>query len=375
MTIVTTAGFAEVAERPTAAIDVAGVTKAYGQGENRFVALKNVSMTIRDNEFFTLLGPSGCGKTTLLRILAGFEAVTEGKVSLFGDNIAGLPANKRSVNTVFQHYALFPHMSVAENVAYGLRRLKRPADEIRTTVARTLELVKMDRFTDRSPNQLSGGQQQRVALARALAPHPKVLLLDEPLSALDLKLRQAMRAELKQLQKATGITFVFVTHDQEEALSMSDRIADMSEGHVQQIGTPTEIYEYPVNRFVASFIGDANFIEVTIETVEKGIAICRTARSMVLEATNIGGLKPGDKATLFLRPEKVRLSSVGGTGTPGRVQLVDYLGQSTFYHIDIGEEAPILVDARNQDNGDFAYRIGDAVSVGFGAGALRMLPR
>lgn len=362
MTFVSTAGFAE-AERATAAIDIAGVLKTYGQGENRFVALKNISMTIRDNEFFTLLGPSGCGKTTLLRILAGFETVTEGKVSLFGQNIAGLPAS--SVNTVFQHYALFPHMTVAENVAYGLRRLKRPADEIRRTVAHTLELVKMDRFMDRRPGQLSGGQQQRVALARALAPHPKVLLLDEPLSALDLKLRQAMRAELKQLQKATGITFVFVTHDQEEALSMSDRIAVMSEGHVQQIGTPIEIYEYPVNRFVASFIGDANFIEVKIEKIERGVVTCRTSRGLMLEAGNIGVHKPGDKAVLSLRPEKVRLSSAAGKGTPGKVQLIDYLGQSTFYHIDIGEEAPILVDARNQDNGSFAYKVGDAVSVGF----------
>jgi spermidine/putrescine transport system ATP-binding protein len=264
-------------------------------------------------------------------------------------------------------------MTVAENVAYGLHRLKRPADEIKRTVACTLELVKMDRFVDRRPGQLSGGQQQRVALARALAPHPKVLLLDEPLSALDLKLRQAMRTELKHLQKATGITFVFVTHDQEEALSMSDRIAVMSEGQVQQVGTPTQIYEYPVNRFVASFIGDANFIDVEIEKVERGVATCRTARGLMLEADNLAGHKPGGRSTLFLRPEKVRLSSVGGFGTPGKVQTVDYLGQSTFYHVDIGEESPVMVEARNQDNGDFAYKVGDAVSVGFGSGALRML--
>ena len=372
MNSVRMADFAK-ATRDTAAIDIAGVVKAFGYGEARFVALKNISMTIWDNEFFTLLGPSGCGKTTLLRILAGFEAVTEGEVSLFGENIAGLPPNKRSVNTVFQHYALFPHMTVAENVAYGLRRLKRPADEIRQTVERSLQLVKMERFADRRPGQLSGGQQQRVALARALAPRPKVLLLDEPLSALDLKLRQAMRTELKQLQKATGITFVFVTHDQEEALSMSDRIAVMSEGHVQQVGTPTDIYEHPVNRFVASFIGDANFIETTIETVEGGIATCRTSRGLALNVANLGNHRPGDKATLFLRPEKLRLSSSGGAVTSGKIQLVDYLGQTTVYRVDIGEEAPILVNARNQDNGDFTYGPGDVVSVDFGSSALRMV--
>ncbi len=372
MNSVNMADFAK-ASRDTAAIDIAGVVKAFGYGEARFVALKNISMTIRDNEFFTLLGPSGCGKTTLLRILAGFEAVTEGKVSLFGENIARLPPNKRSVNTVFQHYALFPHMTVAENVAYGLRRLKRPADEIRQTVERSLQLVKMQRFSDRRPGQLSGGQQQRVALARALAPQPKVLLLDEPLSALDLKLRQAMRTELKQLQKATGITFVFVTHDQEEALSMSDRIAVMSEGHVQQVGTPTDIYEHPVNRFVASFIGDANFIETTIETVEGGIATCRTRRGLALNVANLCNHRPGDKATLFLRPEKLRLSSSGSGVTSGKIQLVDYLGQTTVYGVDIGEEAPILVNASNQDNGDFTYGPGDPVSVDFGSSALRMV--
>ncbi|MFU0504753.1 ABC transporter ATP-binding protein [Pseudaminobacter sp. NGMCC 1.201702] len=360
-------------DRTPAAIDISGVVKVFGQGQNCATALRNVSLTIRDNEFFTLLGPSGCGKTTLLRILAGFEAVTQGSVSLFGQNIAGLPANKRSVNTVFQHYALFPHMTVGENVAYGLRRLKRPTHEIEQTMARSLQLVKMEKFMQRRPAQLSGGQQQRVALARALAPHPKVLLLDEPLSALDLKLRQAMRTELKQLQKATGITFVFVTHDQEEALSMSDRIAVMSEGEVQQVGTPTEIYEHPVNKFVASFIGDANFIEAEIERVEDGVASCRTPRGRLLEARNGGDHKAGDRGTLFLRPEKVQIGGANGTGLPGTIRLVDYLGQSTFYHVDIGEDAPIMVEGRNKDNGAFTNKVGDAVSVHFGVDALRML--
>jgi len=364
--------FAEAMDtRP--AIDVAGVVKRFGQGPAAVVALKDVSLTIRDNEFFTLLGPSGCGKTTLLRILAGFEAVSDGAVALYGENIAGLPANRRSVNTVFQHYALFPHMTVAENVAYGPQRLRRPAKEIAETVARMLQLVKMEKFAERRPAQLSGGQQQRVALARALAPHPKVLLLDEPLSALDLKLRQAMRAELKQLQRATGITFVFVTHDQEEALSMSDRIAVMSEGEVQQIGTPAEIYEYPTNRFVASFIGDANFIAAEIDSVTGGTATCRSARGLTFTLALASGGKPGDKVTLFLRPEKVRIDTQGSSDIAGRILATEYLGQSTFYQVDIGEEAPLMVAGRSRDDGGTPYESGDRVALVIGADALRIL--
>ncbi len=359
-------------ERKTA-IDVAGVVKRFGHGPAGVVALKDVSLAIRDNEFFTLLGPSGCGKTTLLRILAGFEAVSEGAVSLYGENIAGLPANRRSVNTVFQHYALFPHMTVAENVAYGPQRLGRPAKEIAETVARMLQLVKMEKYAERRPAQLSGGQQQRVALARALAPHPKVLLLDEPLSALDLKLRQAMRAELKQLQRATGITFVFVTHDQEEALSMSDRIAVMSEGEVQQIGTPAEIYEYPANRFVASFIGDANFIVAEIDGIIGGMAKCSSARGLSFTLAAAPGGKPGDKVTLFLRPEKVRMEAPGDAGLAGSIQTMEYLGQSIFYQVDIGEDSPLIVAGRNRDDGGTPYKTGDRVSLVIGADALRML--
>ncbi|QIG51876.1 ABC transporter ATP-binding protein [Nordella sp. HKS 07] len=355
------------------AIDVSGVVKRFGQGQASVLALKDVSLSIRDNEFFTLLGPSGCGKTTLLRILAGFEAVSDGTVALYGENIAGLPANRRSVNTVFQHYALFPHMTVAENVAYGPQRLRRPPQEISETVARMLQLVKMEKFAERRPTQLSGGQQQRVALARALAPHPKVLLLDEPLSALDLKLRQAMRAELKQLQRATGITFVFVTHDQEEALSMSDRIAVMSDGEVQQVGTPSEIYEYPVNRFVASFIGDANFIAAEIAGVAAGVATCRSAGGLPFTVAVAAGGTPGDKVTLFLRPEKVRIGSPEGEGLPGRIMTTEYLGQSTFFQVDIGEDAPLMVAGRSRDDGGVRHMAGDRVSLAIGTDALRML--
>lgn len=252
----------------THAVSIRAVRKVYGDPESGPVALKRVDLDIRDNEFFTLLGPSGCGKTTLLRMIAGFEFPTEGEILLYGENIAARPPFERPVNTVFQHYALFPHMSIAENLAFGLesRPLGRSLGkaEIAERVREMLALVQMERFADRRPGQLSGGQQQRVALARALAPQPRVLLLDEPLSALDLKLRQAMREELKAIQAKTGITFIFVTHDQEEALTMSDRIAVLSEGQVQQVGPPEEIYERPGNRFVADFIGETNFIEAEL---------------------------------------------------------------------------------------------------------------
>ena len=251
----------------TIAVDINNLEKRYGS----FIALEHINLAIQDNEFFTLLGPSGCGKTSLLRIIAGFEAVNAGSLLLYGEEIDSLPPDKRPINTVFQNYALFPHMSVSENISFGLRMLEWPADEIASRVNEMIKLVRLDSFEHRKPAQLSGGQQQRVALARAMAPRPRLLLLDEPLSALDLKLRQQMRVELKQLQRDTGITFVFVTHDQEEALSMSDRVAVMSAGRIQQIGTPADIYEHPVNRFVADFIGESNLmIEAqVIEAVQK----------------------------------------------------------------------------------------------------------
>ena len=228
------------------AVEAKNVTKVFGAGGDGVRALDEVSVTIRQNEFFTLLGPSGCGKTTLLRLIAGFEMPTAGSILLEGQEVAHLPPFKRPVNTVFQSYALFPHLSVAENIGFGLEMLGKSKDDNKRRCDEMLALVKMTGMGGRKPAQLSGGQQQRVALARALAPRPKVLLLDEPLSALDLKLRKEMQIELKRLQLETGITFIFVTHDQEEALTMSDRIAVMSKGKILQIGTPTEIYEHPV---------------------------------------------------------------------------------------------------------------------------------
>ena len=364
----------------TSAIDVRGITKIYNPNSNQPVkALDNISLTINDNEFFTLLGPSGCGKTTLLRLIAGFEQVSGGEIMLFGDEIENLEPNRRPVNTVFQHYALFPHMTVAANVAFGLERLKKPKDEIETTVNRVLNLVKMKHLGDRHPNQLSGGQQQRVALARALAPSPKVLLLDEPLSALDLKLRQAMREELKQLQKETGITFVFVTHDQEEALAMSDRIAVMSDGEIQQIGGPRDIYEHPINRFVADFIGDTNFLEGEIAGIKDDLVTCRIGSNSMFEAENNGGHAVGDRVTLFLRPEKITLSDASeaneADNRPGKVTNIVYLGNQAAYTVDMGDGIELVAQARPREDGKLPFEIDDPLAVGFSARALRMLAK
>ena len=363
-----------------AAIDIRGVSKVYNpNSKNPVTALETVSLTINDNEFFTLLGPSGCGKTTLLRLIAGFEEVSGGEIMLFGEEIEHLQPSERPVNTVFQHYALFPHMTVADNVAFGLERLKKPRDEIDTTVNKMLALVKMDHLADRFPKQLSGGQQQRVALARALAPSPKVLLLDEPLSALDLKLRQAMRDELKQLQRETGITFVFVTHDQGEALAMSDRIAVMSEGHVQQIGSATEIYEHPVNRFVADFIGDSNFLDGEIIALENDIVTCKIGSHNTFEAENSGGHKVGDQVTLFLRPEKITLSEVSESDAEnqhrGRVDNIVYLGNEAAFSVDMGDGISLVAQARPREDGNLPFAVGDEISVGYSTRALRVLAK
>ncbi len=242
------------------AIEARSARKVYGTGAESVVALDNVSIGIRRGEFFTLLGPSGCGKTTLLRLIAGFETPTSGHIFLSGRDISEEPPNRRPINTVFQSYALFPHLTVRQNVGFGLQMQGRAVSEITEKVDRALSLVQLETMADRKPQQLSGGQQQRVALARALAPSPEVLLLDEPLSALDLKLRKEMQSELKRLQLEPGITFIFVTHDQEEALTMSDRIGVMSAGRLLQVGSPREIYNHPVNRFVADFIGETNFL-------------------------------------------------------------------------------------------------------------------
>ncbi|WP_158970653.1 ABC transporter ATP-binding protein [Chachezhania sediminis] len=323
------------------AVDVDKVVKRYGS----VTALHGVSLDIREGEFFTLLGPSGCGKTTLLRCIAGFEDVSDGRVRLMGQDITPLPAHKRPVNTVFQQYALFPHMTVLENVSFGLSRRGWTARDAEGRAKQMLKLVQLSDFAKRKPGQLSGGQQQRVALARALAPEPQVLLLDEPLSALDLKLRQAVRVELKQIQRETGIAFVFVTHDQEEALTMSDRIAVMSAGHVQQIGTPREIYEAPVNRFVADFIGETNLLEVAVRQVDGDRATVVLPGGHVVEVPAASGAKVGT-GHLSVRPERMSTAPGGGDLT---VLVEDhvYLGTDIQLHARLDDGAPLVVRIQN----------------------------
>ena len=359
------------------AIEIRNVTKIFeGHGGRPVTALDRVSLTIHDNAFFTLLGPSGCGKTTLLRLIAGFEYPTEGEIVLFGESIRGLPPQERPVNTVFQHYALFPHMSVAENVGFPLKMLGRPPEEVARTTDRMLDLVKMADFGDRMPDQLSGGQQQRVALARALAPHPKVLLLDEPLSALDLKLRQEMRMELKNLQRQTGITFVFVTHDQVEALTMSDRIAVMSMGRLQQEGTPRRIYEHPLNRFVADFIGESNFVPSTITRLGQEGARCTLGPGTTLCTEAPPGKTEGDAVTLAIRPEKIRIDAVGSTAgaLPGRIEACVYIGTDTNYRVHLeGGDVRLMVRGRNATTGETRFAVGTSVAVEVTAGAARIL--
>ncbi len=308
----------------SSSIVISNVSVVFGDGANQVKALDQVSLEVGQNEFFTLLGPSGCGKTTLLRCIAGFEIPSQGSIRLDDVALEGLPPFKRPVNTVFQSYALFPHLTVAQNIAFGLEERRVSKREIANTVGRMLELVKLSGYDARKPVQLSGGQQQRVALARALANSPKVLLLDESLSALDLKLRQEMRLELKRLQRDTGITFVFVTHDQDEALTMSDRLAVMRSGRVAQIGTPSQIYDHPRSKYVADFIGDTNFLSGTVREGH-----LETPSGFVPIPLD---LPQGSSQTVAVRPERLRLVAEGGH-LRTRVTEVVYMGNDTMYHL------------------------------------------
>jgi spermidine/putrescine transport system ATP-binding protein len=296
-------------------------------------AVDNVSLDIVPGEFFSLLGPSGCGKTTTLRMIGGFELPTTGRIELRGRDITADPPDKRPVNMVFQHYALFPHLDVGENVAFGLKRKHVARDEIKRRVAETLELVRLAGYEQRKPHQLSGGQQQRVALARALVNRPTVLLLDEPLGALDLKLRRQLQVELKRIQSEVGITFVYVTHDQEEALTMSDRIAVMSGGRVEQLGTPEELYERPATRFVADFIGTTNLLTGRVERLEDATALVRleSGDGCWIEGD---GLAVGHRVELSVRPESVDLVPAGAEGAiRARIEQAAYLGTSVQYRV------------------------------------------
>jgi spermidine/putrescine transport system ATP-binding protein len=355
------------------AIEFREVIKSFPDPAGMVYALDGVSLAIRSNEFFTLLGPSGCGKTTLLRLIAGFEEPSAGEVRIDGESVLDVPPHRRLVNTVFQNYALFPHMSVAENVDFGQRMRGIAAPERRARTNEMLALVQLEGVGDRRPDQLSGGQQQRVALARALANHPKVLLLDEPLSALDYKLRKEMRLELKRLQRETGITFIFVTHDQEEALEMSDRLAVMSNGRVQQVDTPAQVYDSPVNRFVADFIGETNFLEATIESRTDDGVVCRIARDQRITAT--GGGEEGLSVTLAVRPEKALLYPPGDPEQrlAGRVVETVYQGSHTSYHVDLGDGQRLIARAGQADRSALAFTLGDPVALHLAPGSARVV--
>ena len=359
-------------DNTTIAVDVRHAVKRYGD----FTALREITLAIHDNEFFTLLGPSGCGKTTLLRMIAGFEEVTEGEIFLFGEEIEDLPPHKRPVNTVFQNYALFPHMTVTDNVGFGLEMLGQSRKDARQRAGEMLELVQLSQFADRKPAQLSGGQQQRVALARALAPQPKVLLLDEPLSALDLKLRQAMRFELKELQRETGITFIFVTHDQEEALTMSDRIAVMSAGELQQLGEATEIYEHPRNVFVADFIGETNLLDVTVDENKGGQAMCHLGGGHALSCAAVEGVDKGAQVHLSVRPERLYLSesATDAQSLTGVVRDNVFVGTDIQTLVTLDDGPQMIVRTSNSDRGKSrTFQPGARVHVNMEEGAARLL--
>ena len=376
-------------------LQLKGLQKRYDQTE----VLTDINLDIKHGEFLTLLGPSGCGKTTLLRLIAGFEQPTAGTISLDGMQMAGLPADKRPVNTVFQQYALFPHMSVAQNVAYGLKLKKVPKDEIQTRVREMLAMVQLEHLANRKPQDLSGGQQQRVAIARAVINRPKLLLLDEPLSALDHKLRLQMQSELKRLQRELGITFVFVTHDQEEALSMSDRIAVMKDGRFQQIGTPIEIYETPANLFTAKFIGETNLfkaevkgvypkqpdrdgrvtngrieVEVCEAQVQEGKATLRNLR----RPDFANDVQVGDIVNLLLRPEDLRIydpADDGQAGLLGRVIESNYKGSTLDSIIELTNGHIIKAsEFFDEDDPSFDYKLNEAVKVAWVDGWEWVLP-
>ncbi len=350
-----------------AAVSLHGVTKRFpgGKGAEPVVAVDAIDLQIADGEFFSLLGPSGCGKTTTLRMIAGFEYPSAGSIRIFDEEVGLKPPNKRPVNTVFQSYALFPHMTVAQNIAFGLEMQDVGREETDRRVAEVIELVQLEGRENRKPKQLSGGQQQRVALARALVNRPKVLLLDEPLGALDLKLRQAMQIELKQMQEKVGITFVYVTHDQEEALTMSDRIAVMESGNLLQVGPPEEIYDRPRTRFVADFIGETNLLDATIR--DRGLAELRDGTQVRLDSHE----SAGTAVTLAVRPEKLGLVRVDAERNPdldavhGTVDRVTFMGNAIAYEVRVdGGAEPFPVEIRQGNApGIEHFAVGEKVRV------------
>ena len=354
---------------PAGEVQVERVVKRYG----RVDAVRNVSLDIRGSEFLTLLGPSGCGKTTLLRMIAGFEVPTEGRILIDGKDVTAVPTYRRPIGMVMQNLALFPHMDVLENVTFGLllRNMGRAAAERKAEDA--LAMVGLAGYGDRLVHQLSGGQKQRVALARSLVTEPTVLLLDEPLSALDLKLRQQMQEELKRIQKRVGTTFIFVTHDQEEAMTMSDRIAVVNEGRIEQLGTPQEVYDDPASLFVANFVGDTNIFQAEVVGVgAAGTQVCLIDGGQVIDARGTG-FAPGARADLMVRPDYLRLAAAGdGSGLSGTVVDRTFVGSATRYLVSShGREIKVRVPHSPQDTG---FMPGQDVVIHWQSGGCVALP-
>lgn len=359
------------------AVELRNVSKRFpGPSGEIVTAVKNVNMQIGDGEFFSMLGPSGCGKTTSLRMIAGFEHPTEGEVYIHGRAMGRTPAFQRPVNTVFQSYALFPHMTIGENVAFGLQMDGVAKADIAPRVKEALTMVRLPGYENRKPKQLSGGQQQRVALARALVKRPEVLLLDEPLGALDLKLRKEMQLELKRLQREVGITFVYVTHDQEEALTMSDRIAVMSQGVTLQIGNANEIYERPNCKFVADFIGETNFLTGKIQSQQAQLATVALPGGLTVQAEAEKAMPVGTEVFVAVRPEKMHLHAHDGCENrfTGRVSHVVYIGTDTQYAIQLPGNQSMRVREQNSTPGSRPLASeGAEVTVSFSAQAARVL--
>jgi putative spermidine/putrescine transport system ATP-binding protein len=333
------------------AIELRQVTKQFGKER----VVDAISTSIAPGEFFSLLGPSGSGKTTTLMMIAGFNDVDEGEIIVDGVNVAQVPPQRRGFGMVFQNYAIFPHLNVFDNVAFPLRARKLPAEQIKTRVQQALELVRLERFADRFSRQLSGGQQQRVAIARAIVFQPSVVLMDEPLGALDKNLRYQMQVELKEIQQRLGMTVVYVTHDQEEAMNMSDRIAIMNSGRIEQVGKPAEIYDQPNSNFIARFLGEANLVPGTIESVNGGIATLRTAAGHRLSARVRGQATPGAAAHVFVRPERVALGAAGAARPAegvintitGKIAQSSFLGHIFRHAVEIEPGVRMTVDVHN----------------------------
>ncbi|MEA5472351.1 ABC transporter ATP-binding protein [Spirulina sp. 06S082] len=360
------------------AVQLVNVSKVFtGQNNREVLAVNDVTLHIREGEFFSLLGSSGCGKTTILRTIAGFELPTSGEVYIHGEAMGDRPPFHRPVNTVFQNYALFPHLSVAENVAFGLEMDRLPREKIRSRVGDVLALVKLNGLEDRRPRQLSGGQQQRVALARALVKRPQVLLFDEPLGALDLKLRKEMQIELKQMQQKVGITFVYVTHDQEEALTMSDRIAVLNGGQVLQVGTPTEIYETPNCRFVADFIGESNFLLGRVIEWRSGGAIVLVDEELPISVPYASELPIGKVVTLVIRPEKATIhpeNYLDDKGLLGTITEVIYLGTDTRFIVRLTSQTLLSIRRQNlYRNNLSSFSVGERVRIRVASDSIRIL--